>query len=224
MKRSFRYLWQFTAVNLMVIAAFAAVLPVLTVVVGGETNPQPGAGNMVATYFGMFPLMAVIIVFLLATNLSTINLDMAVSMGGRRQDYFRGMQVAFAAYALTCWGLSLVLTRIPGWLNWPDPEQWRMLLSLGNQPWWWYPLICMTAAAAGAVCGMLLVRHKVLAVFFLAAAALLGVASVVFLMLSTFNSIYLWGDMHRIIPGLLAAVLVICEGVLWRYIKGYCVR
>jgi len=222
MKRSVRCLWQFTWPNLMILAGAAGVITLLTAWFGRASRPE--ADNMISIYFGMFPLMAVLIIFLLATNLSTINLGMALSMGGRRRDYFWAMQGAFLLYTMAAWGISLLLGMIPGLLHWRGQEQWRILLSLGNQPWWWYPLICMTAVAVGASLGMLMVRSKVLAVIYGFLAGAVGVAAVVFLMLSTFNDIHLWGDMPWIIPLVLTAMLLLCEWLLWRYIQNYCVR
>lgn len=221
MKASFRYLWQFTWPNLGIIAALAGALTLLTAWQGGG---ELGSGSFFGTYFGMFPLMALLIIFLLSTTLTSACLDMAVSFGGLRRDFFWALQGSMAAYTLTCWGLQKLLAQVPVLLNWANREDWQMLLNLGEQPWWWYPLTCMTAFGAGSLCAMLMARSRVLGVLALAAVCLFGVASVVFLMLTTFNDFHLWGDLPWLIPLLMAVVFVGCEVLLRRYIHRYCVR
>lgn len=220
MDRSFRFLWQFSAPNIGVLAGFAAIVTVGTHLTGGRHDLD----NMFATYFGMFPLMSLMILFMLSYALCTSNLELAVSFGAQRRDFFWALQEMMLVYALVVWGLQAVMSRLPDLLGWQGQEHWDLLLGQ-NMDIFTYMLMAMTVFAMGCVCGLVFVRSRLWGTVVMLAFVLIGVATVV-MQLFTVNHRHtgLWGDLPWILTAALVVILVGCEVFLWRYIRRYCVR
>ena len=130
MKRSFRFLMLTALPNLAIVASVAAVISLGTVLFGSGMDDN----NVFQTYFGMFPMMQLMIFFLLSFNLSTINLNIALSFGARRQDYFLALQGVFGVYTLGGWAVQRGMALLPGLLKMKDADHWYTMLSLGEVP------------------------------------------------------------------------------------------
>ncbi|MCI8422702.1 MAG: hypothetical protein HFF50_04075 [Lawsonibacter sp.] len=223
MGKSFRFFLQFCMVNLGAILAFA------TVVFLGccATGVPQGAEGLFSTYFHMFPMMSLIMVFVYGWSLCTTYLNLGLSLGARRQDMFRGVLGAVLLSAGVCWLLLLVMSSIPELLHWPRTGRISMLLDMGSAPGSaaFYLAAAITLQCLGALCGLVLARSKVWGTLLMIAALLLFVAISVFLMLSILFDWSLFLFVPRWLPW---AVLALVSGVsVWgirRTIFRYVVR
>ena len=220
MEKSFRFLWQFSAPNLAVLVGFAAVVTVGAHLTSGGYD----LNNMFATYFGMFPLMSLMILFMFSLALCTSNLDMAVSFGARRRDFFWAIQAIMLLYALVVWVLQAIMSRLPAILGWQGLERWELLLGNGMNPFT-YLLMAMTVFAMGCVCGLVYVRSRLWGTIVLLVFVVLGVSSVVVtLFTADHRHTGVWGDLPWLLTVGFVVVFAACEAFLWRFVNRYCVR
>lgn len=217
MVKSFRFLLQFVRVNLCVVLGFAAVLVLGNVLTDGGQNADGLIAEQFTQYYELFPLMLVMIVFLLSFGLCTSNLNMALSFGARRRDYFWAVQGSILLYTLVFWGVQLFMTALPYRLDWWATTEWSVMMTLGGNPFWAYPLVCMTFSAAGCALGPLNYKSRVWNAIVIAVLMGLGVG-VVFLLLVISHHIKtgLWGDLPAILLAAMVVIFVLSEYFIWR--------
>lgn len=234
MRRSFRFLWQFTWPNLAVLTGFAAVVTLGAVASGVPRGNQ----NIFQTYFGGFPMMALMVLFILSFALCTSNLNLALSCGARRRDFFWGMQGNLLSYTLTAWLLQSVMSALPALMRWSDLGRWTSLMTFDKMAVWVFPLTAMTTLVLGCLCGLLFSRSKVLGTIVMSVAMLGCVAASVLLMVTAGSEVSLysldgsapdvtlspWGRLPLFLGLGLGAVFLICEYLIWRFVRRYCVR
>ena len=213
MKRSFRFLMLTALPNLAIVAGAAAVITLGTLFFGSGVDDN----NLFHTYFGLFPVMQLMIFFLLSFNLSTINLNTALSFGSRRQDFFLALQGGFAVYTLGGWAIQRGMVFLPGLLKMEDADHWYTMLSLGEQPFWVYPLALLTVIVLGCLCGLLAARSKLWQVAVSLTAMFIGIGAVVMVLVWTNHGG--WGDLPMILAVVLAAVFLLSEFFLRRVIR-----
>ena len=233
MVKSFRFLLQFAWVNLACLLGAAAVITA-----GAYLTGVPGgADNLFRTYFSTFPLMTLIILFIFAFAMCTSNLNLALSFGSRRRDFFWAVQGVLLVYAGVCWVLQLVMSAIPGLFGWSDQGRWTFMLSLGTGSYiWLYPLLCLAVLALGCLCGLVMTRSKLLGTLIVIAALLVIIACMVLLMLGANLELHLfsaegmspdlfpWGRLPLYLTLGMTAVLGASEAVIWRTVKRFMVR
>ena len=130
-----RFLFHSVWTSLGAVLAFAAV-----VTAGAFATGVPdGAQNLFTTYFAGLPLTSLLILFILAFNLCTANLNLALSLGARRRDYFIALQGALLAYTGACWLLQIAVSLIPTAFAWANPQRWTILTALRGPHLWSYP-------------------------------------------------------------------------------------
>ena len=221
MVKSFKYLFQFAWVNLAATLAFAAV-----VIVGSCLTGVPqGANNIFRAYFGCFPLIILLMMFLFAYALCTSNLNLALSFGARRRDYFLAVQGVLLLYTGVCWALQTVMSAIPDLFAWTSVDRWSFLMSLGGLTNWRYPLACLTIMVLGCLCGLLYVRSRVWGGVVMILTMLGGVVATMVLLI--------FSDSQPGSPGALTAailnygavaVIAVCELMIWRTVNRCIVR
>ena len=221
MVKSFKYLLRFAWVNLGATLGFAAL------VIAGAclTGVPQGANNIFRTYFGCFPLMTLLMLFLFAYALCTSNLNLALSFGARRRDYFLAIQLILLLYTGVCWALQAVMSAIPDLFAWTSVDRWSFLMSLGGLTNWRYPLACLTIMALGCLCGLLYVRSRVWGGVVMIVTMFVGVAATMVLLI--------FSDSQPGSPGALTAtlltcgavaVIAVCELLIWRTVNRFIVR
>lgn len=211
MVKSFKFLFQFAWVNLAVLLGLAAV-----VLAGAYATGVPnGADNLFRTYFGSFPLMELLIGFIASFSLCTANLNLGLSFGARRRDFFWALQGVLVFDTAVCWVLQLTLSVIPAAFGWASIDSWTILLSLGRQPLWVFPLLCLTALALGCLCGLVSVRSKLLGALLMFAVILAGLGAAIPLMIiADFSAAGRWGGFSRLLALGAAAVFLVCEALI----------
>ena len=211
-----RFLFHSVWTSLGAVLAFAAV-----VTAGAFATGVPdGAQNLFTTYFAGLPLTALLILFILAFNLCTGNLNLALSLGARRRDYFIALQGALLAYTGACWLLQIAVSLIPTAFAWANPQRWTILTALRGPHLWSYPLLCLAALALGCACGMLFARSRVLGAIILTVSICLGILGTGFLYITSGT----WGEANLgVLPMLLTVgavgVVGASEGFMWRAIS-----
>lgn len=231
MGRSFRFLLNFAWTNLGAIFGFAAIVIAGCYATGVPNNAENG--NLFETYYAMFPTMILLCLFLYAFAMCTNNLNMGLSMGARRKDFFWAVQVNMAFYAVICWGLQLFMSAFPVLANWEIRDKWA-LLDLFDGRVWAFPLVCMVLMVLGCLSGMVVVKNKVLGAILVTLSVFVMIGVTVFMTLSADTGImdYLaeteWGWLWTTLPRMMIAVLAVGavggEFLIWRTIQRYIVR
>ena len=227
MVKSFRFLLNFTWANLGAIFGFAAVVIVGCYATGVPDNPE--SGNLFETYYSMFPTMILLCLFLYAFALCTNNLNLGLSFGGRRGDFFWALQGIMVFYAAICWALQLFMSAFPALANWEARERWTLLNLFGGRVWV-FPLVCLVLMVLGCLSGMVVVKHKVLGGILVTLSIFVMIFVTVFMLLSAETSLLdflagsVWNDLPKILVGALAAAFAGGEVLIWRTIQRYVVR
>lgn len=221
MVKSFKYLLQFAWINLGAILGFAAI-----VIAGAYLTGVPqGTVNLFRTYFGTFPLMTLLMLFLFSYVLCTSNLNLALSFGARRRDFFFAIQGVLLLYTGVCWALQAVMSAIPDLLGWTSVDRWSFLMSLGGLTNWRYPLACLAIMTLGCLCGLLFVRSKGWGVLVMVFTILGGISATMVLLILSDSQPGTPGALTATILTCGAAVLtVVCELLIWRTVHRFVVR
>ena len=231
MVKSFRFLLSYSWVNLGAIFGFAAIVIAGCYVTGVPGDPN--AGNLFETYYAMFPTMILLCLFLYAFAMCTNNLNLGLSMGARRRDFFWAIQGNMAFYAVVCWGLQLFMSAFPALANWEIRGKWA-LLDLFDGRVWAFPLVCMVLMVLGCLSGMVVVKNKVLGAILVTLSVFVMIGVTVFMILSADTGImdylvetewgWLWTTLPRMMIAVLAAGAVAGEFLIWKVIQRYVVR
>ena len=231
MVKSFRFLLSYSWVNLGAIFGFAAIVIAGCYVTGVPDDPN--AGNLFETYYAMFPTMILLCLFLYAFAMCTNNLNMGLSMGARRRDFFWAVQVNMAFYAVVCWGLQLFMSAFPVFANWEIRDKWA-LLDLFDGRVWAFPLVCMVLMVLGCLSGMVVVKNKVLGAILVTLSVFVMIGVTVFMILSADTGImdylmetewgWLWTTLPRMMIAVLSAGAVGGEFLIWKVVQRYVVR
>lgn len=227
MVKSFRFLLSYSWVNLGAVFGFAAIVIVGCYITGVPGNPN--VGNLFETYYAMFPTMILLILFLYAFALCTNNLNMGLSMGAKRTDFFWAVQGNMAFYTVVCWALYWFMSAFPAIANWEVRERWSLLGTYSGKLWL-YPMLCMTMLVLGCLSGLVMVKNKILGTLLviLSIFAMMGIT--VFMLLSADTNLMdflvdsIWNDLPKVMVGILAAAFVGGELLIWRVIQRYVVR
>ena len=99
MRKEFRFLLQSARINLALVAGYAAVLTL-----GAILFPAPeGERNLFYNYFISAPITVSFILFIMSFSMGANNLNISLTLGGRRRDYFWALQPVLALYVGTSW-------------------------------------------------------------------------------------------------------------------------
>lgn len=231
MGKSVRFLLQFTWVNLGAIFGFAAII-----IAGCYATGIPhdlDTSNLFETYYSMFPTMILLCLFLYAFSLCTNNLNLGLSMGARRRDFFWAIQGNMAFYAVICWGLQLFMSAFPALANWEVRERWELLNLFGGRVWV-FPLVCMALMVLGCLSGLVMVKSKIAGTILVTVSIFVMIFATVFMMLSADTGVmdYLldtewgwpWTTLPKAMLAVLAAGAVGGELLIWCVIQRYVVR
>lgn len=159
MTRTARFLWRFTWANWLTLLIFAGV-----VFLGSAVTGVPeGTRNMFSIYLGIFPMMVPMILLLFNLGRCSTFLQLALSFGGQRRNYFLVIQLFLLFDTLLGYGVLLLLRDIPVTLLWVQVDELGLLLR-NALDWagWRFPLMIFSQAVMGCVVGLCLVRSKVL--------------------------------------------------------------
>lgn len=231
MGRSFRFLLNFAWTNLSAIFGFAAIVIAGCYLSGVPNNAENG--NLFETYYAMFPTMLLLILFLYAFALCTNNLNLGLSMGARRTDFFWALQGIMVFYSLVCWALQLFMSAFPAIANWEVRDRWALLDLFGGQVWV-FPLVCLVLMVLGCLSGMVMVKNKIIGSILVTVSIIIMVAVTMFMLLFTdarmmeaFQEAGL-GWVFTTLPVVMTAVLAMGavggELLIWRTIQRYIVR
>ncbi len=231
MGRSFRFLLNFAWTNLGAIFGFAAIVIAGCYVTGVPNNAENG--NLFENYYAMFPTMILLCLFLYAFALCTNNLNLGLSMGARRNDFFWALQGIMVFYAVICWALQLFMSAFPTLANWEVRDRW-MLLNLFGGRVWLFPLVCMVLMVLGCLSGLVMVKSKIAGATLVTISIFVMIFVTVFMILSADTGImdYLmeteWGWLWTTLPRIMIAVLSIGavggEFLIWKVVQRYVVR
>ena len=231
MGKSLRFLLNYSLVNLGAVFGFAAIVIVGCYATGVPHNPR--VGNLFETYYAMFPTMILLCLFLYAFSMCTNNLNLGLSMGARRVDFFWAIQANMACYAVICWGLQLFMSAFPALANWEIRDKWA-LLDLFDGRVWAFPLVCMVLMVLGCLSGLVMVKSKILGTILVTISIFVMIFVTVFMILSADTGImnylmetewgWLWTTLPRIMIAVLSAGAVGGEFLIWKVVQRYVVR
>lgn len=231
MGRSFRFLLNFAWYNLAAIFGFAAIVIAGCYITGVPGNTE--TGNLFETYYAMFPTMLLLILFLYAFALCTNNLNLGLSMGARRTDFFWALQGIMVFYSVVCWLLQLFMSAFPAIANWEVRDRWALLDLFGGKVWV-FPLVCLVLMVLGCLSGMVMVKNKIIGTILVTVSIFVMVGVTIFMLLSADTNImdalletrwaWLWVNLPKVIAGVLAVGAVGGEFLIWKVIQRYIVR
>ncbi len=231
MTRTLRFLLSTTWVNLGAVFGFAAIVIVGCYVTGVPGDPN--VGNLFETYYAMFPTMILLCLFLYAFAMCTNNLNLGLSMGARRRDFFWAIQGNMAFYAVVCWGLQLFMSAFPALANWEVRDKWA-LLDLFDGRVWAFPLVCMVLMVLGCLSGLVLVKSKIAGAILVTISIFVMIFVTAFMILSADTGImdylvetewgWLWTTLPRMMIAVLSAGAVGGEFLIWKVVQRYVVR
>lgn len=231
MGRSFRFLLNFAWANLGAIFGFAAIV-IAGCYLSGVPNDAEN-GNLFETYYAMFPTMLLLILFLYAFALCTNNLNLGLSMGARRTDFFWALQGIMVFYSVVCWLLQLFMSAFPAIANWEVRDRWALLELFGGRVWV-FPLVCLVLMVLGCLSGMVMVKNKIIGSIVVTLSVLVMVGVTIFMLLSADTNImvflletewaWLWGALPKVMTAVLAVGAAGGELLIWRTIQRYVVR
>ena len=155
MVKSFRFLLQFTWINLGALLVFALVVTVGSLL----TGVPGGADNLFSSYFSAFPLMALMILYIYAFALCTSCLNLALSFGATRRGFFWAVQGILLVYTFVSWLLQGVLAALPSLFHWAFPERFPILRMCGFSSWS-FPLLCLVILCLGCLAGLVFIKSK----------------------------------------------------------------
>lgn len=137
MTRTARFLWRFTWANWLTLLIFAGV-----VFLGAAVTGVPeGTRNMFSIYLGIFPMMVPMILLLFNLGRCSTFLQLALSFGGQRRNYFLVIQLFLLFDTLLGYGVLLLLRDIPVTLLWvPVDELGQLLRNALDWAGWRFPL------------------------------------------------------------------------------------
>lgn len=226
MIKSFRFLLQFALVNLGILIGFAVVVTLGAYATGVPAGLPAGSGNLFQTYFSCFPLMMLLIIYMYTFALCTSCLNLGLSMGGRRRDFFWAIQGILLLYAAVCWAIQLLMSALPWLGNWNEPGRWSSLMSFGGRLWV-FPALCVMLGVLGCISGLIFARSKVWGTIIIVVAMLLGIVGVAVLLLNGEFGFFEhgpWAVLPAALLGVTAAAAVIGETVMWRTVYRFIVR
>lgn len=234
MVKSFRFLLRFTLVNLGAIVSFIAAVIVGCYATGVPDNP----GNVVysslfVNYYTMLPTFILLCLLLYAMALCTNNLNLGLSMGARRGDFFWAIQGIILFYTAVCWAIQWLLSVFPMAAGWTEWNNLSLLANYAGRPWI-FPLLCITLLVLGCLLGLLMVRHSVQAAVVLIISCLMIMGTTILMLLSARTNIvvfltgtgweWIFTTLPRLLPVILIAVAAGGELLMWRAIQNYTVR
>ena len=173
-------------------------------------------------YYGMYPFMYLLIIFIVNFGWCTANLNLALSYGCRRRDFFRGIHLQILIYTLFGFGLNQIMLAIPRLGGWVNDD--LILMSLFHFSFPFYALLTAALVLLGCMLGPLYMRSKIIAAVLMVIIMLSGTASVVALMFLSDDPHHTWGILPSILTGVLILVCLISEFLLYRFVHKATVR
>lgn len=228
MGKNIRFLFRFAWVHLGTVVGFAA----LDVVGCYATGVPGGAENLFRNYFTAMPLMASFLLFIYGCSLCTSSLNLALSMGARRRDFFVAVQAIMILYTVVTWGIVWAVGMLPRLGDWDQPG--RFLAASAWTGGAAFPVVCFAALVLGCLSGLVMARSRGWGVVIMVVATLILMLGTLLMMifgdadLWSFLSETAWSGLWGALPGILMAVLLFSivagEVVIWRHIGRFTVR
>ncbi len=230
MGKSFRFLFRFVWINLSAILGFAAII-----ILGCYATGVPGNahnGSLFETYYAMYPIMMLFMLYIYAFALCTSNLNLGLSFGARRRDFFWAVQGVMVCAAAICWALQLFVSAFPAIAGWEVRSRWMLLEMFDGRPWL-FPLGSVVFMVLGCLSGLLMTKRRGLGIFLITVSVVVLMGATMVLILSSeigFIDILLesgWGWLIPASKALVAALAVAAAGgelLIWRTIQRYTVR
>ena len=145
------------SVGLGAVLAFAAV-----VTVGSFATGVPnGAENLFETYFSTLPMVLLVILYILSFALCTSSMNLALSLGARRRDFFWAVQGVLVVYTGFCWAAQVLLAALPQLGGWIEEGRWTLIRAFYGGTLWVFPLVCLTILVLGCLGGLVSAKSKV---------------------------------------------------------------
>lgn len=218
MMKQLKYTAQFFTVNILVTLSFALIVFLGCLITGVPS----GNINLFATYYNMFPLMYLIIIFILSFALCTSNLNLALSYGCRRRDFFWGIHLQILIYVLFGWILTRCILILPAFGNWNNYT--LRTLPLFDVSFPFYALLTTALLLFGCALGPLYMRSRWIGAVLMAIIVLCGVAATSSLLYFSDHLPNSRNTITSVLTAVLIVLCMVCEWYLYRCIHKATVR
>lgn len=190
------------------------------------TGVPQGLNSIFLTYFSGAPMYAPLFLYLYAYSLATAYLNTALSMGGRRRDYFLALQSFFVICALVGWMLTVLVVCIPTLGHWTISHSLTVFSTLGDPVGFWcYPFVCLGLMVLGCLTGQVFFRSRLWGAVLLLVCMFGLMAGMMWLMIGSHAAVAEGAVGVNVV---IAAISLVITGagdfVLWKIMKNYSVR
>lgn len=222
MKRSFRYLLLNDRYALLPMLIFAAVIVGGNFLVGGRLERQHFFANLFVTYLNAWPLMCGVILGCLCIAIYSNYVNLALSMGARRRDFFWATQLNFLIYLGFAWVTQLVLDAFSAHFGWESMQMWGTTAPSRNLAM--VPVLLMLMAG-GSCLGILLGKKPKLGIFVVVVSVFVFfLVLLAAILIGNDQRSNLWGSLPWLIPTVSAVLALVFDGVLWHFSQKTVVR
>lgn len=146
MFKNFRYILHSFAPNYLWEGFFALLISGLCFLSGASAGREGGFARMALLYFNLFPGILLVTMLLVGNAFTTSILDLALSYGARRDDYYGGLLLFSGFNTLVFWASDILFYFLPIWLGWQgafDPPSFSPM----------FPALLMAALSLGCALG-----------------------------------------------------------------------
>ena len=218
MRQTVRFLYRFSWPSWLIMAFFAAVILLGAVL----TGVPRGTDNIFATYFVMYPMLIPMLTMILSFSLCSCFLNVALSFGARRRDFFLSLQGVLLLDVLIGCALAWLMACLPQTLGWAGSNEIFSVQAFLEWAGGLYALMIFGEAALGCAVGLLLGRSRILGTVLVVLASLLSAGLFLVLTLSGILNLPPW--LRPAAAAVSAGMAVGSEAFLWRSIRRQVVR
>ena len=214
MKRSIRFGLQNLKLQIPSMIGMGAMLTLFAIMSGGK--------GFFYSYYGMLPSLLLFLSAMFGVAFTTTQLNIALSFGELRRNYFKMVQVQTAVVSISCGVIFFLCREIPLWLGMESGNTMINKISI--------PMLAGCVAVlylVGGVTGVAYQRGNLLVKIVTTVSAF--ILSFISILMPIFADIVrksdtVWGQVFIAIAAVAVAIALICEGILWWHIKSVNVR
>ena len=188
----------------------------------GKMNLAVAVGVFISlSFIGMIPnfsdlgdgigMAIAVFALMIGIGVATAQMNIVLSMGETRKNYFVGIQCSILTHAI-------VLSLLNECISMISPENY-----IFNIPFWFGMIYYGTLYLFGVIAGVILIQKRIWANILFFLFAWFGWMASIFIMVG-WDTDTNWGHLPIVLAGIVAIMICIAQWYLWRHVKNFCVR
>lgn len=190
------------------------------------TGVPLGEEGIFLTYFAGTFMYAPLFLYLYSYALATTYLNIALSMGARRRDYFLALQGCFVFCVAAGWLITVLVSSVPVLGRWTNDSILITCSALGDPVrFWCYPFACLGLMVLGCLTGQLFSCSRLWGTVMIIVCILGLAGGLVWLMVDSFTAAA--AGAAGVNAAIAASALILTgigDFILWRIMRNYTVR